>query len=62
MEHLADGLIEAEMPLPKPVRLLGVSLASPQMVAAAESQPVERRAGGSSARRWKPRLRRAHER
>jgi DNA polymerase-4 len=37
LERLAVGLLQAEMPLPKPVRLLGVSLSSLQT--AVEAQP-----------------------
>jgi DNA polymerase IV len=37
LERVAVGLLQAEMPLPKPVRLLGVSLSSLQT--AVEAQP-----------------------
>lgn len=38
LERLAVGLLEAEMPTPKPVRLLGVSLSSLSQDADAEPQ------------------------
>lgn len=38
LERLAVGLLQAEMPLPKPVRLLGVALSSLQHLDDAEPQ------------------------
>ncbi len=38
LEHLAVGLLKAEMPLPKAVRLLGISLPSLQTASEVEPQ------------------------
>jgi DNA polymerase IV len=38
LEHLSVALLQNEMPVPKPVRLLGVSLSALQHVYDAESQ------------------------
>jgi hypothetical protein len=38
-ERLAVGLLQAQMPLPKSVRLLGISLSSPQTTAAEWLEP-----------------------